>query len=548
MPRFLPHRSLPVACALFFVGCGFGLHEPAPDFAPGAVRTPWRIHCETAMTYADGADKPSWPHGRRWIWASDSTGRPFLLDGEVEDGFVLVHGIRLEENGQDAGPAGLPATAAGVREACRLTLEQRKPPVAHELGKVRGAREGEDLNAPLLFPDDPAAPPGVKRMVVFGDSLSDTGKLRQRLHVFPRPPYWMGRFSNGPIWTDYFEWQSGIAIQHHAYGGASAAQHHHGGEDSLLAMIRSGGQIFLTGSIDVQVRDYLAHNLVGGDVHARDETAFLIWAGANDYVWKEPFTGSIGTFLNSPKSAAGYERVVDETVAALVGAVEMLHARGGRRFLLVNLPDLGRTPIVLQNRTYFPVPPAATEQARKIALSYRLTELTRLHNRRLADEVAELRTRLPDSEILLLDSARSLDRMLDRKAPGQADTTFDYGFDLEAQMKTIADAGHERRVPSRCYEGGYTGTSHSDKVCARPGRAVFWDVLHPSSLSHCWQSFAITAALARAGWVSPPPSPAEQRDLCVSVVDRYGSDSISVGLGESRVRTARPATVDSPLP
>ena len=548
MPHSLRIRSLPAASALVVLGCGFSLHEPAPNFAPGAVRTPWRIHCETAMTYAEDPDLPSWPHGRRWVWASDAEGRPFVLDGQVEDGFVLVHGIRVEEDDHDAGPADLPVTAAGVRDACRLTLERKKPPVAHELGKVRGARDGEELNAPLLFPDDSATPPRVKRMVVFGDSLSDTGKLRQRLYAFPRPPYWMGRFSNGPIWTDYLEWQTGIAIQHHAYGGASAAPHPHGGEDSLLAMVRAGGQIFLTGSIDVQVRDYLAHNLVGGDVRARDETVFLIWAGANDYVWKEPFTGSIGTFLNRPKSAAGYEHVVDETVAALLNAVEMLYARGGRRFLLVNLPDLGRTPIVLQNRTYFPDPPAASEQARKLALSRRLTELTRLHNRRLADEVAQLRARLPDSEILLLDSAHSLERMLDAKAPGQAEGSFDYGFDLDGQMQTIADAGRELRVPSRCYKGGYTGTTRSDKICARPGRAVFWDVLHPSSLTQCWQSFAIESAMARAGWALPPPSPAEQRDLCLGVVDRYGSNSISIGLGAPGVPTGRPAPVDSSLP
>jgi len=171
-------------------------------------------------------------------------------------------------------------TAAGVRAACERTLERMQPRMARELGKVRGARDGEELNAPLLFPDDPATPMRVKRLVVFGDSLSDTGKLRQRLYVFPRPPYWMGRFSNGPIWTDYLEWESGVAIQHHAYGGATAAGHTSVGDEPLFATIRAGGQLFLTGSIDVQVGDYLERNLVGQPVAAAGETAFLIWAGA----------------------------------------------------------------------------------------------------------------------------------------------------------------------------------------------------------------------------------------------------------------------------
>ena len=536
MARRQPELLFVAAVALGLAGCSaFGLHDPAPDFRPGKVLAPWRIHCETAMTYFDEAEASDhsspWPHGRRWVWANDERDRPYVLEGDVQDGYVLVRRVRVEEHGVDAGPADVPATAAGAREACERTLERMQPRMMRELGKVRGARDGEELNAPLLFPDDLATPMRVKRLVVFGDSLSDTGKLRQRLYVFPRPPYWMGRFSNGPIWTDYLEWESGVAIQHHAYGGATAARYAAVGDEPLFATIRAGGQLFLTGSIDVQVGDYLQRNLVGQPVAAAGETAFLIWAGANDYVWKEPISGAIGTFLNYPKSAAGYERVVDATVAALAAQVERLYAAGARLFVLLNLPDLGRTPIVLQNRTYVPDPPARTEEARKFALSRRLSELTRRHNQRLAEAVERLRGTLAGAEILLVDSADAFERIQEGRAPWPSRAAFDYGFDRDGLSETIEHDGKQLRLAAPCYHGGYTGTSTTTRVCRRPGRALFWDVLHPTSLTHCWQAFAIQSAMARAGWTAPPPSADEHRERCLRVVEREGRQQVSIGLG-----------------
>lgn len=531
-----PEFLLLACAAALLAGCGhFGLRNPAPDFRPGKVKSPWRIHCETARTYLDEAEagqgSAAWPHGRRWVWARDEQERPYVIDGEVDDGFVKVLDVRLWERGVDVGRADVPPTAAGVRLACERTLERLKPRVVRELGKVRGAREGEELNAPLLFPADAAGRWRVKRMVVFGDSLSDTGKLRQRLHVFPRAPYWMGRFSNGPIWTDYFEWEAGVPIQHHAYGGAAAARYASVGDEPLLARIRAGGQLFLTGSIDVQADDYLARNLVGRPVSAASETAFLIWAGANDYVWKEPISGAIGTFLNQPRSAAGYERVVEATVAALAQQVTRLHGAGARLFVLVNLPDLGRTPIVLQNRTYFPEPPADTEDARKFELARRLSALTRYHNRRLAETVVSLGRELDGAEILLVDSAEALERIHEERSPSAPSTRFDYGFDLAGAEETIVHGDRRLRIAARCYHGGYTGTSSTSRVCRRPSRALFWDVLHPTSLTHCWQAFAIQQATAKAGWTAPPPSPQEQRTRCLGVVDREARDELSIGLG-----------------
>ena len=45
-------------------------------------------------------------------------------------------------------------------------------------------------------------------LIVFGDSLSDTGNIyKATQETIPPPPYFEGRFSNGLLWIDYLKHQ-----------------------------------------------------------------------------------------------------------------------------------------------------------------------------------------------------------------------------------------------------------------------------------------------------------------------------------------------------
>ena len=56
----------------------------------------------------------------------------------------------------------------------------------------------------FLFSGIVAATP-LHNVVVFGDSLSDNGNLYElmRHQLPPSPPYFEGRFSNGPVWIEH---------------------------------------------------------------------------------------------------------------------------------------------------------------------------------------------------------------------------------------------------------------------------------------------------------------------------------------------------------
>jgi hypothetical protein len=80
---------------------------------------------------------------------------------------------------------------------------------------------------PLLFPIATKAAT-FSQVYVFGDSLSDTGNVyRRTLRLYPRPPYFKGRFSNGLLWNEYVTQGLGVELDrndNYAYGGTTTGE------------------------------------------------------------------------------------------------------------------------------------------------------------------------------------------------------------------------------------------------------------------------------------------------------------------------------------
>ena len=152
-------------------------------------------------------------------------------------------------------------------------------------------------------------------IVVFGDSLSDNGNSYERTqHFVPQtPPYYAGRFSDGPVWIEYLSKKLSSKdsfLQDYALGGAGVTA-----EDEDIE-----GLFTLAN----QVKDFLQNN---NQIADKDDL-FIIWIGANNYLIlpddEDDTIKSVQTGINK--------------------ALDKLLNAGAKNFLVFNLPDLSKTP------------------------------------------------------------------------------------------------------------------------------------------------------------------------------------------------------------
>ena len=213
------------------------------------------------------------------------------------------------------------------------------------------------------------------QLIVFGDSLSDTGNdlLVTSQTPLPLPPpqmYAAGRFSNGPVTFEYL-WSllnggapfiapslalPGLPPQRavsFAFGGSGSG-----------TFTSSGG--FDVPGVLTQINMFAA-SLAG---HPAPATAlYAIWTGSNDYLVPP------GQPPLSPQTVVGN----------IALAIETLYNLGARDILVVNLFDLGSGPLV--------------PEAQRALLSSLSTE----HNKLLAKTLKELGQSLPGLTIIDFD-------------------------------------------------------------------------------------------------------------------------------------------------
>ena len=302
-------------------------------------------------------------------------------------------------------------------------------------------------------------------------------------------------------------------------GGAFTVDHKSIPGEGVIDRIKEEGQLFVSGSIDLQVSDYIKRQLSADSLKEAELTTFVLWTGANDYISKEPITGVIDTFLNSAKGAPGYKAMVDETILALERYILRLYAVGARRFILMDLPDLGETPIVLQNETYMKGNREQSDEQRRADLSKRLSELSADHNVAIQDMVARIEAQFDDVAIALVETSKHIAKISSQP------NGFDYGFALNKNSKPLLIAGESKLIQYNCYAAGYLGTSKTNTVCDDQQSAMFWDVVHPTTFSHCWQAYMIAKDLAKIGWYGELAPLAEYKNWCKKIAYDNGVTS-----------------------
>ena len=151
--------------------------------------------------------------------------------------------------------------------------------------------------AALALTPSPAS--AFDEIVVFGDSLSDTGNA--------------GRFSNGPVWVEGVANALGLSVRPSEAGGTNYA---------------IGGARLDPASGPTSLPAQMQRHLEGSGLSRK--RLYIVYGGGNDLI----------------AAALGHagDQLVDRAVEALRGMLFRLAEQGATDVLVPNLPDVGMTP------------------------------------------------------------------------------------------------------------------------------------------------------------------------------------------------------------
>ena len=290
-------------------------------------------------------------------------------------------------------------------------------------------------------------------LVIFGDSLSDTGNIAKLVPSsllttipsgtsgVPVPPYYNYRFSNGPIYADTLGAKLGISSPtlDFAVGGAYSGKLN----ETIGAVPVSGVNLapLLNGlnavtpltptPIDTSVQGQITSYLTSG-APVSSKGLYVVWGGANDYFAMATAIGAQSN-LSTTQIQGIVAQQVTATVTNLTTDVAALAKAGARSFIVPTLPNLGGTPSLNGSAT--------TAQLGQL--------VTFSHNTALANAAGALGQQM-HVNIYLVDSAGLFSDI-------QANPT-KYGVTNVTQA-CLTSAG----------------------VCSDPSSHLFWDGVHPTT-------------------------------------------------------------------
>jgi phospholipase/lecithinase/hemolysin len=287
------------------------------------------------------------------------------------------------------------------------------------------------------------AAPVFTQMVVFGDSLSDTGNTRSQVPLGSFAPVANvagyganGRFSNGPVWHEYLAPELGLVTPTASrVSGANNTNFAYGG-----ARIDSDG-----GPSSGLLTQYAQYNARVAGV-ADPGALYVVWGGGND--------------MRDLASAADPFAALQTSLLSLQTMFLDLIDMGATTFLVPNLPDLGKIP---ENRG------GANEATASFVTGVWNTSLLGM-----LDGMSGL------ASFYFLDVFSIFNDVLDNPA--------DYGF--------VNTTGRCRSVVILI-----------EISCANANTWAFWDAIHPTTAAHQVLGFAAADLLINGSPLGTVPEP-----------------------------------------
>lgn len=165
---------------------------------------------------------------------------------------------------------------------------------------------------------------GFTALYAFGDSLSDAGNIGYLSRgLEPAAPYNAGRFTSGDVWVQDLARNLGLpAVKDslqggtdYAYGGAET-----GANPEHTALPTDLPSQLLQFELNTPRPSPNAH--------------YTVWAGANDVL------GLVDSNLTPAQQQAGAQQAANNEVSMIKGLI----AHGARNLVVLNVPDLSKTP------------------------------------------------------------------------------------------------------------------------------------------------------------------------------------------------------------
>ena len=292
-------------------------------------------------------------------------------------------------------------------------------------------------------------------LIVFGDSLSDMGNVFKATSDVPgtsaiplSPPYFRGRFSNGPMWIEELANALGLQIAPSLDGGTNFALGGAQTGDDVTQLFQQdiGVTIFSLRSQVTAYRATLLEPTLTNPTRMKQapvDALYVVWGGAND----------LREAVRQGTQGAAPAQIASDTVENIVDIIRTLQSAGAIYFLVPNLPDLGLTPQHVARG------PAAMQLA---------TDLSNAFNSTLESALRQLESTLP-VQIARLDIATHFQELI--MNPRRFGVT---------------------NVTEACFSGDpfKPGT-----VCAQPEQYIFWDAIgHPTAATEALiADFALAA-------------------------------------------------------
>jgi phospholipase/lecithinase/hemolysin len=258
------------------------------------------------------------------------------------------------------------------------------------------------------------------KIYVFGDSLSDTGNFSLVSEgALPPPVYADGRFTNGRVWVEYLaEYLDEEPPMASLSGGTNYAFN-----GARAAGISPYGSPDLTMQVDL----FLLHDTSMVSPH----DTFIIWAGSNDI------------FFGVAQNELSF---IQDAQIAIADSIYRLQQAGARKFIILNVPQVGQTPFFIDQ-------PFAAEQ---------LNAVSEIFNDTLAGTLSELQ--LNEATCLVTVDIESAFNLIQ---------TYPRLFRLSDAVEACT-----------FFDKVETGLAFAIVPDADPTRYLFWDGIHPTTRGH----------------------------------------------------------------